>query len=229
MTKNTAPPPANVLALDTSSNFLAVSLVSEGGAVFDVKASSVTHGKLLTSLVLFLKERMGDAFENIELVSIGVGPGSFTGVRVGVSFGIGLAIGLGIPAVGVSSLMARAFSLPMDGVVVSGVDGRREEIFFGIYEKSGNVIREVSPERRAKIWEFSSLVPSGAHVVLDGRKDFLEKMRNILGHFLTPLQLPSFGISLAALGKRKFEDSGNELPNIKAVYLRKSDPEELLT
>ncbi len=215
-----------VLAIDTSSSFLHISLVDGGKVVADLRFKGTVHGKLLHPSVSFIQEYTGFDLEDLDLVSLGVGPGSFTGIRVGLSFGIGLSMGLGVPAVGVSSLKAKAFSVPFDGTVVSLVDGRRGEVFYGVYRVFRGSIEEVAPESRVKVKDLSKVIPEGSIVLADGKDSFLDGLKGIVDGFITVEDVGSVGLSLAVLGKRKFKESGSELPFIKAIYLRRSDPEE---
>jgi len=87
-----------VLVIDTSSPYAALALVRDGEAVAeDVAAGGREHD--LPGRVLALVEP-----RRLTAVAVAVGPGSFTGLRVGVSYGVGLAMGLGVPLLGLGSL-----------------------------------------------------------------------------------------------------------------------------
>lgn len=91
-----------VLVIDTSSPRSALALISDdGGATEDVVVDGREHH--LPGRVLGLVDP-----RRLTAVAVGLGPGSFTGLRVGVSYGVGLAMGLGIRLVGLSSLELQA-------------------------------------------------------------------------------------------------------------------------
>ena len=98
------------------------------------------HATHLLPLAGELLEQAGIGWERLERIAVGVGPGTFTGLRIGVATARGLAQSLGIPLVGVSSLRALAHAaLAQAGEEVDGViaviDARRGEVFAAVYGK----------------------------------------------------------------------------------------------
>lgn len=98
-----------VLAIDTATDRATVAVLSfeEGNATLLTEASAsvdARHGETLLPHVKDVVERAGGGPGSIELVAVGIGPGSFTGVRVGLATAKGLALGLSIPLIGVSTL-----------------------------------------------------------------------------------------------------------------------------
>jgi len=82
------------------------------------------HDARLAPVVARSMQEAGRAFRDLDRIAVIVGPGSFTGVRVGVAFARALALALGVPAVGVSSLEALD-RLPREGVVIGVLAARR--------------------------------------------------------------------------------------------------------
>lgn len=74
----------------------------------------------------------GASFAEIQRIGVTVGPGSFTGLRVGLAFAKGLAIALGVPCVGVSSLQALAASVP-DAEVLAAIDAKRGQLYLQLF------------------------------------------------------------------------------------------------
>src|SRR5690606_8172147 len=99
-----------LLAIDTAANLCAACVYDtqageRGRAVLDLGKGHAEH---LMAVIEEALTAAGCAYTDLEAVAVSVGPGSFTGVRVGVSAARGLALALGIPAVGVSTLEALA-------------------------------------------------------------------------------------------------------------------------
>jgi tRNA threonylcarbamoyl adenosine modification protein YeaZ/ribosomal-protein-alanine acetyltransferase len=106
---------------------------------------SLAHGEVLPKLV---KEALA-VNKDIDLVAVGMGPGPFTGLRVGISFAQSFALGLGINWVGVCSLDAMAASINESEFIVS-TDARRKERFWARY-KDGKRISEPAVSKACEL------------------------------------------------------------------------------
>jgi len=112
-------------------------------ASYDVN-NGLTQSELLLPMAENMLKALKLSFNDIELLAASVGPGSFTGVRIGVSLVKGIAFGRGIPTVAVSTLEALAESLRgLDGVIVPVMDARRGQVYTAIFESDGVALRRV--------------------------------------------------------------------------------------
>jgi len=124
-----------------------------GGRAAMTVAGRRRHAENLAPAIEAVLARAGVALREVEAIALDVGPGLFTGLRVGVATAKGLAQGLGIGVVGLTSLevlAAAALDGSFDGAVVPVVDGRRGEVFAARYSKSvgpGGLVEEVAPAR----------------------------------------------------------------------------------
>ncbi len=122
-----------ILAIDTSSDTGSVGLIVDGRPVAELTASArARHGATLLPYVEQVLALGGVGPADLDLVAIGLGPGSFTGLRVGLATAKGLAVAQGTPLVGVSSLRVLARGAG-DGWVVPIVDAQRGEVFAAIH------------------------------------------------------------------------------------------------
>ncbi|MEP0563146.1 MAG: tRNA (adenosine(37)-N6)-threonylcarbamoyltransferase complex dimerization subunit type 1 TsaB, partial [Paracoccaceae bacterium] len=99
-----------ILAFDTSGPHCAAALL-ENDAIFGETILEMKRGQA-EALMPLLEETLaarGLAWGDLDALAVGVGPGNFTGIRIGVSAARGLALALGIPAIGVSAFEAMAF------------------------------------------------------------------------------------------------------------------------
>jgi len=111
-----------ILAFDTATDVATSALVSDGEVLGERTSRAVT---LLEDVDALLRQS-GTHTKDVEALAVGIGPGSFTGVRIGLSTARGLALALGVPAAGVSTLEALAAGAPG---AVPVVDARRREVF----------------------------------------------------------------------------------------------------
>lgn len=122
-----------VLGLDTCLSSCAVA-VTDGGRVLaharEVMARG--HQERVATLAREVMAQAGLEFTALDRIGATVGPGSFTGLRVGVAFAKGLASALSLPAVGVGTLEALAGGRP--GLVFSAIDARRDQLYFQAFE-----------------------------------------------------------------------------------------------
>ncbi|MCO4744615.1 MAG: tRNA (adenosine(37)-N6)-threonylcarbamoyltransferase complex dimerization subunit type 1 TsaB [Proteobacteria bacterium] len=116
-----------VLALDTAGPVIGVALRVDG--VTEVRTSRVQRGSegLLVPWVQELCAEAGTTLSELDAVATAVGPGAFTGLRVGLATATGLAFGAGIPVVSVSSLASRAADHP--GRVLCMLDARKSRVY----------------------------------------------------------------------------------------------------
>jgi tRNA threonylcarbamoyladenosine biosynthesis protein TsaB len=111
-----------ILAFDTATDVATSALVSDG----EVLGERVSRAVTLLEDVDALLRQAGARTADVEALAVGIGPGSFTGVRVGLATARGIALALGIPVAGVSTLAALAAGAPG---AVPVVDARRHEVF----------------------------------------------------------------------------------------------------
>jgi tRNA threonylcarbamoyl adenosine modification protein YeaZ len=122
-----------VLALDTSTPVVTVAVVAGTAALADARVVAVNqHGEVLAPTIADVLSRAGLAAGELAAVGVGVGPGPFTGLRVGIVTAKALADAIGVPAYGECSLDLFG---ARDSVVVT--DARRREVYWAAYDETG--------------------------------------------------------------------------------------------
>jgi tRNA threonylcarbamoyladenosine biosynthesis protein TsaB len=123
-----------ILGLDTCLNACGVAVL-DGERVLAAAREPMARGhqERLASLARDVVAQAGIAFDDLERIGVTVGPGSFTGLRVGLAFAKGLAAALDIPAVGVGVLEGLAAEAA-EGRTIAAVDARRDQVYLQAFE-----------------------------------------------------------------------------------------------
>lgn len=201
-----------VLAIDTTGPACSVAL-ADFAAGERVLASIVEpmprgHAEALLPMIDRLFAQAGVAASSIERIAVTVGPGSFTGLRVGVAAARALALALGVPAVGVSVFETIRESETSGGFPLAvALDARRDEIYLQVFTS----VDEAAPPAVVALKDASALVPPGCRVVGTAAA--------LLGHDDAPAGVPLDPVALARAGSRL--DPAMALP--RPLYLRKAD------
>jgi len=129
-----------ILHLETSTKICSVAL-SKNGELFDfIETSSdqFIHGEQLTVMIDQLLKRNSTDIKSLLAISFSLGPGSYTGLRIGLATAKGLSFGLGIPFIGVSSLeslVSLTRAKHPDATIAAAFDARRDDVFLLIQQQ----------------------------------------------------------------------------------------------
>jgi tRNA threonylcarbamoyladenosine biosynthesis protein TsaB len=124
-----------ILAIETTGPLASVALAGDSGPVYErCSGEEMSHLKNLVPMVSELLAECGRTMGDVGCIAVSKGPGSFTGIRIGVSTARALAQAAGLPAIGVPTLEAFAYSLPGYGGLVCPIfDARRGQVYSGLY------------------------------------------------------------------------------------------------
>lgn len=126
-----------ILAIDTCAKTATCSLLYDGMPVADISFSCDTHSSTLLPMIDYLLNSQELKYNDVDAYAVSVGPGSFTGVRIGVSTVKGLAFAENKPCIGVSTLVAMAENFRgVNGIVVPALDARRETVYSAVFRSS---------------------------------------------------------------------------------------------
>ncbi|MDK2804031.1 MAG: tRNA threonylcarbamoyladenosine biosynthesis protein TsaB [Peptostreptococcaceae bacterium] len=137
-----------ILGIDTSSSSLSVAVMDDDLLKGEFTLNhKLTHSEqmmpLLDSLLSHLELKMAD----IDLIGVSVGPGSFTGIRIGVAAANAMAMALDIPVVGISSLEAMAYTAGETAyTIVSTFDAQRDRFYFNAYRFENSELKALEAE-----------------------------------------------------------------------------------
>jgi tRNA threonylcarbamoyladenosine biosynthesis protein TsaB len=220
------------LAIETATSHASVALI-EGSREL-AAWREVTHQDLCQRLAheaRLVLEAAGRSFGDLELIAAGLGPGSFTSVRVGLATAKGFALARDLPLVGVPSLAAMAWQMRdrLSGLVCPIIDARRGELYAGLHRLGSDSVERVTEE-----W-----VTTAAD--LAARLDALDEPAAIIGDAaqLSANDLALLGnrvyaetawpdaVAVADLAMKRFAaGGGDELGPLRPIYVRMSYAEE---
>ncbi len=134
-----------ILALDTATASCSAALVRDGAVLTRRHEPMVRgHQERLATMIDEMTREAGVAFTALDRIGVTVGPGSFTGLRVGLAFAKGLGVALNIPVAGIGTLEAIAASAEPTRLTVAVIDARRDQIY-------AQAFRQGAPEAPAAI------------------------------------------------------------------------------
>jgi len=220
-----------ILGLDTSSARLSLALW-ENGRMLEEHAcfSDRRHNEIILPALESLLLKINRAACDLSGIVVGLGPGSFTGVRVGISTAQGLGQSLGIPVAGVSSFLAVAAGSRSNNALVIA-DARQNMLYAAFYRKKEYGWETVMPETLISIPDMVKQLPATAvNVTGPGAQEFFETLFRARGgelHLLPPERhWPEAG-ALAPLGEKKILAGGMSWEDITPLYLRRTQAEEV--
>jgi len=213
-----------LLAVETSTLAGGVALLDgdrlRGECVLDVTA---THSERLMPAIDRMLTEAGWAPESLEALAVAVGPGSFTGLRIGLAAVKGLAIALGLPIAAVPTLDAMAAALPFAALPVCPVlDARKGEVYACLYRWDAGAMR--------REWDYIALAPEALAariaepvIVLGDGAPLVRSSHARLAppHRRTPSPAAVGSLGLAHLAAGRSVPAADLVP----IYLRPSEAE----
>jgi len=178
--------PMIVLAIDTATDVVAVAVVSGTDVLAAAEVrSDRRHAEELTPMIDFVRRRADVSYRDLDAIAVDIGPGLFTGMRVGIAAAKAMAYMLDIPTIPVCSLDALAADVGADGndrsgddgdardgdVVVPVLDARRHEVYWAMYrpaDTTGNHRRVLDPLVGSRDDLVASIRDRGQHVTFIG-------------------------------------------------------------
>lgn len=176
-----------LLAFDTASPQVTVALLDDDGAVVAERRSDqlMKHAEQLAPMIAGVLADAGAEQFDVSAVAVGVGPGPFTGLRVGLATARTLAMVREIPVYGVCSLDALAVEAAETGMVTGpflvATDARRKEVYWASYDETGRRTSEPAVDRPADVASELPVVGEGARLYPEQFPHALEPLRPSAG------------------------------------------------
>jgi len=225
-----------LLALDTATAQVAVAIGDDGDVRSEVRiVGGRRHAEQLAPAIQFVCRESGVDLAQLAAIAVGIGPGLFTGLRVGVTTATVMAQALRVPVIDVSSLDLVAYPLRhVDRLIVAALDARRGEVFHARYRPVPGGVQREGAYCVGKVEELVADLEAGGEAVLlagDGvarhREAFakLERSEPAGPQFAAPSVA-----ALVELATARFEREQFCAPwDVHPMYLRESDAELMVS
>ena len=221
-----------IFGIDTSTSCGSVGLIDDEEIIADILLNiPVTHSERLLGTIELMLNKAHCAIEDLDGWAISLGPGSFTGLRIGVSTVKGLAFATQKPVLGVSSLDVLASQIsPTPYLICPILDARKREVYTSFYRyDEGNSLKRLSVHQAIKPEDLVGRIKERTIFVGNGIKnygDFLRDSLPFLGIFPPASFNVPHGSGVAKLGHellRKGEQL--DLSTFTPIYVRPSEAE----
>jgi tRNA threonylcarbamoyladenosine biosynthesis protein TsaB len=218
-----------VLGIETSTPQASVAIGSEQGVIASAMVSrGKSFNEFLLPAVCFCLEEAGLTFRSVGGVAVSLGPGLYTGMRVGVATAKALAQSLSVPIVGMASLDLLAYEVRYSSkMICAALDARRDEVFHAFYRSSPGGIQRMTEyrvERPERLAVAIGSRPEDVLIVGNGVLLYRSLFEDVDGAELGT-QSDAFpdARSLVELAvPRMFREEFDSLDDLKPLYLRRS-------
>ena len=220
-----------ILSIETAGSICAVALSEDNNLIEEeLIEDGNTHSVKLMPLVDKLLSKTNTKVSDIDLFACDIGPGSFTGIRIGVSTIKAFMDVTNKKAVGITSLETLAYNVDTEDIVCSMIDAKNDNVYYGFFKKVNGIyekiddlgfdtienVIEIATQKNKKI----IFIGNGSTIYKDVIESKMKEAVVNLNEEINKLNARNIGIA-AFLKQDKVVDSNN----LKPVYLRKSSAE----
>lgn len=223
------------LAIETTTEICSIALADESGIIAEYNAAHRMNlsQRLLPNIIAMLKD-CGLEMRDIEGIGVSLGPGSFTGLRIGSVTAKSLADVLDMPIVGIVSLdlLALQFDFLSDALVCPIIKVRKGEVYYAFYRTGGGTISRVSEYEAGTISELAENAPEGDIIFCgDALADNLPELQERIGDRVIPTDQRFSYPKASTLAKLSIEKitagEASDVLTLVPFYIRRSAPEML--
>lgn len=215
-----------ILAIDTSTNIGTLALYSsETGVVGEITLNVKQNHSAITMTTLdTLLNLTGVDKKEIDKIAVSIGPGSFTGIRIGVGLAKGLAYALKKPMAGINELDLLAHMYTGDKKVVAMLDARKERVFCGVYRRENDTFVLEGEYMAEELENILENITEETVFVGDGAFIYKEIIKNKIGN--KAIFVPnSLNISRASMLAEMAINKEDNLFTLEPYYVTKSQAE----
>ena len=225
-----------VLALDTSGPNCSVAVIDEEKVIANFNLNiGITHSEILLPLVDELNKFSKLTLNDIDVYACNVGPGSFTGLRIGIATIKGFALSLNKPVISVPTLTSLAYNVPyFDGTICAVLDAKNDNVYSALFkfENTPKMIGDYLTDSVEQLVDELKKYDSKILFVGSGAVAFKDKFIQEFGNraYFMPYHLnEQSAVSVAKIALEKaINNEYDNVDSLHPLYLRKSQAERML-
>ncbi|MCD6163360.1 MAG: tRNA (adenosine(37)-N6)-threonylcarbamoyltransferase complex dimerization subunit type 1 TsaB [candidate division Zixibacteria bacterium] len=211
-----------ILGIDTSGKNLGLALCNDG----EILSSSLTspglrHGEIIQQMTGDFLKDSGVGFSDITGISVALGPGSFTGLRIGLAAAKGCSYASQNQLAGISTLLAGAFEFAnCERKVVSIIDARRDEVYWAAFDCAGDFPKRLVPDSAASLSDLRKITEDNA--IFSGPSHLAERFKSDVGSYeYRSNDKYNLAIPASVIGEKDINNGKNlDLASAVPIYIR---------
>ena len=225
-----------VLGIETATSVCGTAII-ENGINYSERSfkAPYIHSEKLVSLVESVLADSKLTTQDLDGIAVSIGPGSFTGLRIGLSVGKGLAYAINKPLICVCTLESLAWNIIQEGIaqeddyIIPMIDARRTEVYMALYRYRGDGFEEIVMPCAIVLQKLGDLIPDKGSVIItgDGADKFQAFLQKDPPVYFPRITIPiiekrlcrSFTVGL--LGERKFlQGERSDIASVEPMYVK---------
>ena len=233
-----------ILSIETSNKICSVAILEDKNLIKKIELNNgLTHSETLMPLIKQILEETKLSLSNIDLLVCDIGPGSFTGIRIGIATVKAFADSLNLPSIGISSLEGLAYNIKNEGLICSLIDCKNNNCYYSLYELKNNtytLLEEPKADSVENCLNYLNYKYSNSVITFIGDVSlYKELLENTSKNFIlldsTNTQINNININLNNIdvynlgiaGFNKFNKNGKD-ENLLPLYLKKPQAQKQL-
>lgn len=220
-----------VFAIETTSLAGSIAIIDESRVISEITLNvRATHSEKLMAAIDRLLCDSGLDIDDMDCIAVSIGPGSFTGLRIGLSAAKGLAYATGKPLIGVPTLDAMALNIPFSSYLICPMqDAKKGEVYAALYRPGTIWPEKITDDIAIDPADLAGMISERTVFLGDGVSRYRDILKAKLGELYNeapiPLRLPRAS-NVALLAQKRLEIGAVEDPfTMLPRYIRKSEAE----
>jgi len=220
-----------VIAIETATMVGSIAIIDAARVISEITLNArATHSERLMAAIDRLLGDSGLAIDDMDGVAVSIGPGSFTGLRIGLSAAKGLSYASGKPLIGIPTLDALALNMTFSSYLICPIqDARKGEVYTALYRPGDNSPEKMTDDMAVDPSALAGMITQKTVFLGDGVNRYRELLMKQLGELYNeapiPLQLPrASNVAMLALKRLEKGDTDDPFTMIPR-YIRKSEAE----